>query len=164
MPPQKVKIIFRIQKNRKNRQSITINADNDHQEIFPVRAAYRIFLSAKCLGQTDSQPMAVFIKNAGAKKYVTGNKISDVLCAVAKHVHPDLIEDEFKRFSLHSGRVWALVLLDEAGMSPDFMKSCLHWIGDLYRLYLQDISILQQKHGNALKGDSDKIMRLLGKN
>ncbi len=97
-------------------------------------------------------------------KYVTGNKISDVLRAVAKHVHSDLAEDELKRFSLHSGRVWALVLLDEAGMSPDFIKSCLRWMGDLYRLYLQDTSILQQKQVDALKGDSDKIMRLLGKN
>jgi hypothetical protein len=30
MPPQKVKIIFRIKKNRKNGQSITINANDDH--------------------------------------------------------------------------------------------------------------------------------------
>jgi len=54
-------------------------------------------------------------------------------------------------FSSHSGRVWALVLLDEAGMTPDFMKLRLRWIGDSYRLYLRDTSILQQKHIEALK-------------
>ncbi len=37
-------------------------------------------------------------------------------------------------------------------------------MGDLYRLYLQDTSILQQKHVDALKGNSDKIIWLLGKN
>jgi hypothetical protein len=60
--------------------------------------------------------MAVFINSAGAMKYVTGNKISDVLHAIAKHVHPNLAKDELKRFLLHSGRVWALVLLNEAGI------------------------------------------------
>jgi hypothetical protein len=69
--------------------------------------------------------MAVFVINNGKIKYLTGNKISDVLCTFARKVHPDLSEDEIKRFSSHSGRVWALVLLDKAGMSPDFCKSCL---------------------------------------
>jgi hypothetical protein len=59
-------------------------------------------------------------------------------------VHPDLSEDKIKRLSLHSGQVWALVLLDEAGMSPDFMKSRLRWMGESYRLYLRDTSVLQQ--------------------
>jgi hypothetical protein len=31
--------------------------------------------------------------------------ISDVLHAIAKHVHPDLTEVELKRFLSHSGRV-----------------------------------------------------------
>ncbi len=60
-------------------------------------------------------------------------------------------EDELKSFSSHSGRVWDLVLLDKAGMTPDFMKSRLRWMGDSYRLYLQDTSILQQKYIEALK-------------
>jgi hypothetical protein len=54
--------------------------------------------------------------------------------------------------------------LDEAGMTPDFMKSCLGWMGDYYRLYLRDTSILQQKHVEALKKDSNKKQRLLGWN
>ncbi len=93
-----------------------------------------------------------------------GNKISDVLCSIARAVHPDLSEDKIKRISLHSGQVWALVLLDEAGMNPDFMKSRLHWMGESYRLYLRDTSILQQKHVDALKKDSNDLLRLLGRN
>jgi hypothetical protein len=44
------------------------------------------------------------------------------------------------------------------------MKSCLRWMGEPYRLYLRNTSILQQKHVDALKKESDKIMRLLGSN
>jgi hypothetical protein len=82
----------------------------------------------------------------------------------ARTANPDMPKDELKRFSSHSGRVWALVLLDKAGMTPDFMKSYLHWMGDSYRLYLQDTSILQQKHVEALIKDSNEIQRLLGRN
>jgi hypothetical protein len=95
-----------------------------------VRAAYRIFLCAKRLGQSDSEPMAMFVNKFGITRYLTGGKIADVLRSIAKAVHPDLSADEIKRFSSHSGRVWALVLLDKAGMTPDFMTSRLCWMGD----------------------------------
>ncbi len=60
--------------------------------------------------------------------------------------------------------MWALVLLNEAGMIPDFMKSRLRWMGESYRLYLRNTSILQQKHVDALSKESDEIMQLLGNN
>ncbi len=108
--------------------------------------------------------MAIFINKQGNTKYLTGNKISDVLHSIARAVHPDLSEDKIKRFSSHSGQVWALVLLDEAGMTPDFMKSHLRWMGESYRLYLRDTSILQQKHADTLKKDSNNLLQLLGRN
>jgi hypothetical protein len=161
--PKKMKVTYQIQKNRQNGQSITLVSDDDHPDI-PVRAAYRSFLQTKRLGQSNSQPMTIFVNKHSDTKYLTGNKISDVLCSIARAVHLDLCEDKIKRFSLHSGQVWALVLLDEAGMTPDFMKSRLHWMGESYRLYLHDTSILQQKHVNALKKDSDNLLQLLGRN
>ena len=121
--PKKLKIIFRIQKNCKNGQWITFAADDKHPHICPVRSAYRIFLRSKRLGQSDSQPMGVYENHQGLVKYLTGNKISELLQAVAKKCHPDLTKDEISHFSSHSGRVWAVVLLDEAGMNPDFIKN-----------------------------------------
>jgi hypothetical protein len=58
----------------------------------------------------------------GITKYLTENKISDVLQSIVRMVHPDLSEDEIKHFSPHPGRVWALVILDKAGTTPDFIK------------------------------------------
>ncbi len=66
-------------------------------------------------------------------------------------VHPDLSEDEIKRFSSQPGRVWALVLLDEANMTPDFMTSHLRWMGESYKVHLHDTLILEQKHVGAIK-------------
>jgi hypothetical protein len=92
--------------------------------------------------------MAVFVNKFGITRYLTG---------VAKVVHPDLSTDEIKRFSSHSGGVGALVLLDEAGMTPDFMTSCLRWMGESFKLYLRDTLVLQHKHVNAFKKSPMKL-------
>jgi hypothetical protein len=119
--PKKLKMTFQIEKNRRNGQSITLVADDAHLDICPVRAAYCIYLRAKKLGQSDSEPMGVFVNKFGIKKYLTGGKIPKILQSVAKRVHPDWSANELSCISSHSGRVWALALLDEAGMSPAFM-------------------------------------------
>ncbi len=162
--PKKLKVTFWIQKNRQNGQSITLVANGAHPDICPAQATYWIFLRSKRLGQSDSEPMSVLVNKFGITRYLTGNKIQDVLRSIARAVHPDLTEDEIKRFSSHSGRVWALVLLNEVGMLPAFMTSRLRWMGDSYKLYLRDTSILQHKQVDALSKEPDEVMRLLGNN
>jgi hypothetical protein len=143
--PTKLKITFQIQKNRKTGQSITLVADDVRLDICPVRAAYRIFLRAKRLSQSDSEPMAVFVNKFGITRYLTGGKIADALQSIAKAVHPNLSADEIKCFSSHLGRVWAPVILDKADMTPAYMTSHLPWMGESYTLYLHNTLILQQK-------------------
>ncbi len=72
--PARIKVTHRIQKNRQNGQCITLVANNNHPDICPVRAAYRIFLHAKRLGRLDSQPMAMFVNKIGITRYFTGKK------------------------------------------------------------------------------------------
>ena len=96
-------------------------------------------------------------------RYLTANKITEVFQSVAKTCHPDLTRDENMRFSSHSIRVWAVILLDEADMNPDFIKSQLRWMGDSYRLYSRDTTILQTKHITALERSSYDFMALFGK-
>jgi hypothetical protein len=121
--PKQLRITFRIQKNRKNGQKITFTADDMHPHICPVCSAYQIFLRAKRLGQSDAQPMVVHLNHQGIVKYLTGIKNSKLLQSIAKHCHPDLTKDEISHFSSHSGGGWAVVLLYEAGMTSDFIKS-----------------------------------------
>jgi hypothetical protein len=58
-------------------------SDDAHPEICPVQAAYRIFIQAKRLDQSVSEPLAIFVNKNGITKYLTGNKISDVLQSIA---------------------------------------------------------------------------------
>jgi hypothetical protein len=84
------------------------------------------------LDQSNSEHLAVFVNKNGRTKYLTGNKISDILQSISRTVHPDLSDDEIKSFPPPSEKVWMLVLLDEAGTTPDFMKSHLRWMGKSY--------------------------------
>ena len=160
----KVRITFRIQKNRQNGQTITVVADLKHPEICPVRNAYLIYLRSIRLQQPDDSPMGVFLNKQGQKKYLTGSKIADVLQAATKIAHPSILKDDLSKISAHSGRVWALVLLDEAGKKPDFMKSRLRWLGDSYRHYLRDTATINEMHNKALEKTSAAVMALLGSN
>ena len=46
---------------------------------YAVRASHCIYMSAKRLGQSDSEPMGMFVNKFGIKKYLTGGKIAKVL-------------------------------------------------------------------------------------
>ena len=74
------------------------------------------------------------------------------------------MKDEIMRFTSHSIRVWAVVLLDEAEMDADFIKSRLRWMGDSYRSYLRDTAVLQSKHVSALESSSNDFIKLFGEN
>ena len=67
--------------------------------------------------------MGVYLNHQGIAKHLTRGKIAELLQSIAKACHPDLTKQEMSHFSSHSVRVWAAVLLNEAGMNPDFIKS-----------------------------------------
>ncbi len=89
--------------------------------------------------------LSSFLEPSWPKKYLTANKIAQILQTDARSVHPDLSKDKISHFSSHSGRVRALVLLDEAGMPPKFVQFCLRWLGESFRLYLQDTLVIHNK-------------------
>ncbi len=108
--------------------------------------------------------MGIFANHQGIKKYLTASKIAEVLQSFAKISHPDLTRDKIMRFTSHSIRVWAVVLLDEARMNADFIKSQLRWMGDSYRSYLRDTVVVQAKHISALESSSNDFVKLFGEN
>jgi hypothetical protein len=57
--------------------------------------------------------------------YLMGKRIAHLLREAIKEIHPTTLDAELKQYSAHSLRVWACVLLDEAGMSPEFIMACL---------------------------------------
>ena len=66
-----------------------------------------------------------------------------------------------KKYSAHSLRVWACVLLDEAGKSPEFIKKRLRWMGDSFRMYLRDTSMINMQHRDTLENASTEFSSLV---
>jgi hypothetical protein len=92
--------------------------------------------------------------------YLIGNKIAKLLRKAVKEVRPDTTPDELKQYA-HSLRVWACVLLDEAGKLPDHIKKRLRWLGDSFRMYLRDTAIIQHQHVDALMAALQEVMDLI---
>ena len=156
-----VKITWRIQKNRQNGQSITLAVDIKFRDLCPVLSAVRMVIRARRLSQPDDMPLAMYRTRKGESLYLTGSKIAELLRGAVKRIRPDISPEDIKRYSAHSLRVWACVLLDEAGKSPDYIKKRLRWLGDSFRMYLRDTAVIQHQHVDALRLASQAVMDLL---
>jgi hypothetical protein len=155
----RVRVTWRIQKNRQNNQKVTLSCDKASPTICPVLSALRLVLRARRLSQPDLMLVACYLKK-DALAYLTGTRIALHFRAAARAVRPNISKDDEQRYSAHSLRVWACVLLDEAGKSPDYIKKRLRWMGDSFRMYLRDTHIIQDQH-EALQASSEEVMDLV---
>ena len=80
------------------------------------------------------------------KVYLTGKRIAALFREAVKALHLRMSKADLSRYSADSLRVWACVLQDEAGMSPEFIMSRLRWTGNSFRMYLCNTGIIQDKH------------------
>jgi hypothetical protein len=106
-------ITWCIQKNCQNNQKITLSCNKANKAICPVLAALRLVLRARCLSQLDSMLVACYRKK-DSLAYITGPRIAVLFRAAARAVHPTITKEDKQRYSAHTLRVWACVLLDEA--------------------------------------------------
>jgi hypothetical protein len=157
-----VQITWRIQKNHQNGQKIKLSANTKNPAICPVQGALQMVMRASRLGQPDDIPVACFITNKSPLLYITGSRIATLLCEAVKKVRPSTSANNPKKYSAHSLRVWACVLLDEAGMSPSFIRKHLRWLGDSFKMYLRDTKAIQDKHLATLQLASSDVMALIG--
>jgi hypothetical protein len=106
-------------------------------------------------------PVAVYKTKKGKVTYLTGNKIAKLLRKAVKKVRPDTTPDTLKQYSAHSLMVWACVLLNKAGQSPDYIKKRLRWLGNSFRMYLRDTAIIQHQYVDALLAALQEVMDLI---
>jgi hypothetical protein len=112
---------------------------------------------ARALGQPDNLPLAVYRDRNGQKVYLTSAALTRYIRDVARTVHPNMSQTDIQKFSCHSIRVWACVLLHEAGKKGDYIKKRLRWLSDAYRVYLRDTDVLASQHNDCLREYADLI-------
>jgi hypothetical protein len=76
-------------------------------------------------------------------------------------VRPAISAKDLSKYSAHLLQVWACVLLDEAGKSPDYIQKQLCWMGDSFQMYLCNTRIIQDAHREAMQALNKEILTLL---
>ncbi len=156
-----VQITWRIQKNCQNGQKIKFFADTKNSAICPIRGALQMVMRARHLAQPDNMPVACYRTKKAVLLFITGSRIATLLCKAVRKVQPSTQAEDLKKYFAHSLRVWACVLLDEAGMFPSFIQKRLRWLGDLFKMYLRDTKAIQDKHLTPLQSASADIMAMI---
>jgi hypothetical protein len=91
-------------------------------------------------------------------KYLTRNEATKYIQKITKSVHPDMTAHELSFFSCHSFRVWAAVLLHEAGQDGDVIRIRLRWLSEAYRVYLRNTEKTADLHNKALESNADELL------
>ena len=147
-----VNVRWRFQKNNDNGQVISYVEDKENPIHCYVRAAKRIRRRAICLHQEENKPIAIFCKHAKGSKidYIDDIHINKVLQEAANAVHHVTKKDELSRFTTHSIRVGACVLLHSQQVSKEDIQFRLRWRSDSFKMYLRNIIPLAEMHKNAV--------------
>ena len=91
------------------------------------------------------------IKNGKRKVcYIDDIHIKSLLQEAAREVHHIKDKDDLAKFSAHSIRVGACVLLHAQNISTEDIKFRLRWRSDSFRMYLRNIVQLAERHKNAI--------------
>ncbi len=89
----RVCITWHIQKNCQNNQMLTLLSDKTNTAICPVLATLHLVLRAHCLLQSDSKPVACYLKK-DALAYISGSRIAILFWAAARAMHPNISKEE----------------------------------------------------------------------
>lgn len=155
-------VTWRIQKNRRNGQSVQLRKESNPL-VCPVYNALQIVLRKIRIDRDNlSMPLCMCSKKLTSSAfYLTAKKVADVLQKAVRKIQPSIEKSELSRYTAHSIRVWAAVLLDEQGKHPTFIQSRLRWLGDSYRLYLRDTPRMNELHRDALSAGSQEITEIV---
>ena len=148
-------------KNRRNGEKTRLIANHTCPDVCAViNLATMAWRKAK-LRHSKKLPLTIYKDKDDQIKYMTHQKVTDIIRKAVKAVYPNMPKETLTRYSCHSIRVWACVCLDEVGKQPDFIKKRLRWVGESYRVYLRDTNKINEQHRDALKASLEATIALI---
>ena len=76
--------------------------------------------------------------------------MTDYFQLILRLLMPNMSNEELKLISMHSIRVFACVLLHEAGKDGPFTKLRIRWLSNCFEVYLQNTETINAQHAFAL--------------
>ena len=147
-----VNLKWRFQKNNDNGQVVSYVEDTKNKCFCYVRATKRIRTRAIKYGVQPDIPVAIFKekKTKSKFKHIDDVHIKDILQEAAKHVYNISNKEDLNKFTSHSIRVMACVILHSQNLSTEDIKFRLRWRSDSFRMYLRNIVEIAERHKNAV--------------
>lgn len=151
-------IRWRFQKNHQNGEKITFAASIADPSRCPLAAANRIMARANAAKLPAHWPLACYLDNAGAIRFISDGDIVLALrrAAMAAHnISPD--SPSLATWCSHSIRVGACVLFHATGASSLDIQRRLRWRSDTFMMYLRNTIGLADAHSAALSSLTTRI-------
>jgi hypothetical protein len=152
-----IMITWLIQKNRRNGEECYFYENEKCLRLCAVNAILNMFERAQKLGQAETDPMCVYSDKKERMRYLTRQEMTDYIRSVAKELYPHMTKADLAYYSCHSFRVWAAVLLHEAGKNGDYIKIRLRWVSEAYRVYLRNTKNTAKLHNVAVEENAQRI-------
>ena len=149
---RKMWITFRMQKNKNHgERRMFTRAMLDGAHCF-IQAMFRIMLRFQRLWGKDaaSTPLAMYKDEDGRVVMVTPGVVEKHMRTIASKVCGITKKEDLARWSCHSLRVGACVLLHALGYTETQLQWLLRWKSDAFTAYLRNLAGLADKHALAL--------------
>ena len=143
-----VEMRWRFQKNNDNGQRIK-QVRHPDPRLCCVSAAWRIRHRAQRLNKSPRDVLAVYRTNSSTR-IINSDNITRALQSVARKAHNITLSKDITRWTPHSLRIGACVLLNEARVDPSIIKLRLRWRSDAFKDYLRNTITLAAIHRDAL--------------
>ena len=147
-----VRIRWKFQKNNDNGQKLTYFINKLSPKMCPVMAARNICARAMRLRIDPKGPIAIYSPRPGTTKchFINNILVEKRLQFLATRTYDLTEKEDMARYTCHSLRVGACVLLHTSNASPDTIKLRLRWKSDSYLMYLRDTVKLASNHNLAM--------------
>ncbi len=165
---ESVTVTFTWQKNANHGEKKLMVKNDASPDLCPVRAALSILRRFTRLVGTTSPtlPLAIYRDPLRSVKAITGRDVADALRRAAAQVYnidPSTPQGktDLARWSSHSLRVGACVLLHVNGFTSAEIQFLLRWKSDAFTQYLRNLGTLSRKQNAALTLTHQEMPNLL---
>ena len=161
----RVRITWRVQKNKQNGESKTYVKNVNKPDLCPVNRALRIVARyLRIIGpHQPNVPLAVYMHQDGPQLIISPQIKAHMQAVVAKvlGLNPNNPKDakELAKWTAHSIRVGACCILFALGFSPHEIKMLLRWLSETFMLYLRDIAWVARKQTDAMTTIANEVVQ-----
>lgn len=161
----RVKITWRVQKNRQNNESKTYLRNLKKPDLCPVNRALRIAARyIRVVGSNQPNvPLGVHKHPVGGARLIIAREIEKHMRAVVAEIlnlNPEDEDDkkQLLRWSAHSLRVGACQILYACGFNAHEIQTLLRWLSLAFMDYLRDIAWVARKQVKAMNTVADNVI------